>query len=437
MRQWLEKTIEEVKKAGAEGDVILQSSKSLKLSAFGNELTEYKVSGAQVLGLRVIRNNKVGLSYTESLAEESIRNLVKVALDNASASSVNEHEAIAHNEGEVEDIELYQQEEVDIETKISQVTGFLDEFKTKDSRVQSLPYNGYVENENFNLYMNTHQRLATRKDQFVQAYVMPLLVENEKKSAFYDFSLAHQYQDIDWERLKNYTIDTAATLLSATKIKTGKYQVMFTLDCLSSFFQKFGGLFSAKSVINKTNPWEKMLGKMVMHEDLTLVDDSLFKDAFSHYRFDSEGFNHKKVSLIENGVLKTFLHNSATAKELGQQNTFHALRSPGSALGVGRTNFILHSLKNHAFNDSHVEIIQLDGLYSGSNEVTGDFSCGVKGFLVKDGERIPFADATLSGNFFEMLKKLSVIDPTLHGDPSRSLFAPKIVFHDLSLAGQG
>lgn len=437
MRDLLEKTLEEVKKENAHGDIIFQSSKTLKLSAFGKDLTEYKVSGSQVLGLRLIKNNKVGLAYTESLDQDSLKNLVKAALANAYASSENEYELIAQNEGEIHDEELAEQEEVDVEEKIKKVTGLLEEFKALDSRVESLPYNGYVENENFNIYFNSHNRFVTRKDRFFQSWAMPLLLENGKKSTYYDYSVASCYQNLEWDRIKKHTLAITGALLKTVHLKTAKYNVEFSAECLSDFFQKFSGVFSAKSVLNKMNPWEKLLGKQVMHEDLNLVDDSLFKDAFSHYRCDSEGFDHKRVTLIDNGELKTFLHNSATAKQLGQENTFHALRSPGSSLGVGRTNFIITGKKSHHFNDDFVEIIQLDGLFSGSNEVTGDFSCGVKGFLHKNGEKIPFADATLSGNFFEMLKHLSVMDTALQADTGKSLFTPKIIFHDLSIAGQG
>lgn len=437
MRQWLEKTLEEVKKSGAHGDVVLNSSKSLNLSAYGRELTQYKASGSQVLGLRVVKDNKVGLSYTESLDDDAIKNLVKAALDNSKYSSINEFESIAFNEGEVEDIELYEASDIDVEEKVKKIIGLLDEYKAHDSRVESIPYNGYAEIENHNLYMNTHGRLGVRKDSFVQCFAMPLVVEDGKKSTFADSSIAYSFKNLEWERIKHHTIDIASTLLKTTTLKTGKYHVELSQDCFSDLLQRFSELFSAKSVILKTNPWTKKLGTQVMHEDLTLVDDSLFKGAFSHYRFDSEGFDHKKVALIENGVLKTFLHNSATAKELGAENTFHALRSPGSPLGVGRTNFILESKKQHHFNDAYLEILQLDGLHSGANDITGDFSCGAKGFLHKDGEKIPFADVTLSGNFFEMLKNLSVIDQKLVADPGLSLFTPRIVFHDLSIAGQG
>lgn len=437
MRDLLEKVLAEVKKEGAQGDLILQSSKALKLSAFGRELTEYKVSSSQVLGLRLIKNNKVGIAYTESLDKDALSQLVKSAAANASASGSNEFEEIAFNEGEVFDEEVEDAPSIDIEEKVSKVTGLLAEYQQADSRVESLPYNGYAENENLNFYLNSHNRFITRKDNFFQAWAMPMLVENNKKSTYYDSSIAKSYQALEWERLKNDNLSIAASLLNTIHLKTGNYNVEFSVDCLSSFFGKFSSLFSAKAVVNKMNAWEKMIGKQVIHQSLSLIDDSSFKEAFSHYRCDGEGFAHKKVALIEDGALKTFLHNSATAKQLRQANTFHGLRGPGSPLGIGRTNFILHASATHHFSDSYVEIIQLDGLYSGSNDVTGDFSCGAKGFLHKDGEKIPFADATLSGNFFEMLKNLSVLEQKLRGDSGSSLFVPRIIFHQLSIAGQG
>lgn len=437
MRSLLEKALDEVKKANAQGDLIFNSSKSLKLSAFGKELTEYKVSGSQVLGLRLIKDNRVGIAYTESLDDDSLIHLVRAALTNASASSVNQYEEIAYNEGELHDEEISAQPQVDVEEKVAKVTGLLESFKMSDSRVESLPYNGYAENVNMNMYLNSHGRFVTRQDQFFQSWAMPMLVENGKKATYYDSIIASSYQHLSWDRLREETIQTSAALLNTIHLKTAKYQVEFIPDCLGEFFGRFSSLFSAKSVINKMNPWQKMLGQKVIHDSLTLTDDTHFKDAFSHYQCDGEGFLHKKINLIENGVLKTFLHNSATAKELGHENTFHAIRGAGSPLGISRTNFILNANGTQNFSDTYVEIIQLDGLSSGSNDVTGDFSCGAKGFLHQNGEKIAFADATLSGNFFEMLKNLSVVDKSLSANNGRSLFVPRIIFHDLSIAGQG
>lgn len=434
MRDLLEKTISQIKKQGAEGDLVFQSSKNLKLSAFGNELSSFQVSGTQMLGLRLIKDQKIGIAFTESLDQDSLDLLVKRALENASASSTNEFEMISSESGEVLDNEQIT-DNVDVDTKVASVVGLFNEFKKKDSRVESLPYNGYAENENFNLFLSTGGRVIQRNDQFMQVWAMPLLKVGNKKSTFYDNLIAKEFKGLQWQDLINKTTDLAASFLESTHLKTGRYQVEFSTDSLGHFFQMFSGIFSGKSVVNKVNAWQKQVGQKVFHDDLTLLDDTHFKDAFSHYQCDGEGFKHLPTTLIENGVLKTFLHNSATAKELGVKNTFHAVRGPGSALGVGRTNFVLKSQKTHSFNNSFIEIVQMDGLFSGSNAVTGDFSCGVKGFLYQNGEKIPFADATLSGNFFDMMKNLSVLDSGLSADSGRSLFVPRMIFHDLSIAG--
>lgn len=437
MRDLLEDVLKQVEKAGAQGDLILQSAKALKISAFGKELSEYKVSGSQVLGLRLSKDNKVGISYTESIDQDALSQLVKSALANAGASSANEYEAVSFNEGEVSDVEIDSAIEIDVEEKVKKITSLLEDYQGADSRVESLPYNGYAENENLNFYLNSHGRFITRQDKFFQAWAMPLLMENGKKATFYDSSIAKSYQNLGWDSLRDENLMIASALLNTIHLRTGKYNVEFRVDCLRDFFSRFSSLFSAKAVINKMNAWEKLLNKQVMHESISLVDDTHFKEAFSHYRCDDEGFDHQRVSLVEDGMLKTFLHNSATAKQLGMANTYHGSRGPGSSLGIGRTNFILNAKETHHFNDTFVEIIQLDGLYPGSNDVTGDFSCGAKGFLHKNGEKIAFADATLSGNFFEMLKHISVLDKKLLADNGRSFFTPRMIFHDLSIAGQG
>jgi PmbA protein len=72
MKKIMEQVLNKLTDLKAEGDLLLDTSKSLKMSVHNQELSEYKVSSSQVLGLRLIKDDKVGIAYTESLDEESL-----------------------------------------------------------------------------------------------------------------------------------------------------------------------------------------------------------------------------------------------------------------------------------------------------------------------------------------------------------------------------
>jgi predicted Zn-dependent protease len=84
----------------------------------------------------------------------------------------------------------------------------------------------------------------------------------------------------------------------------------------------------------------------------------------------------------------------------------------------------------------YLEIIQMDGLYSGANRVTGNFSAGVKGYIWEDGVRTStFGNITLSGNLMELLNNVEVNGVNILSSRDQSFFSVPLMFNDLSIAG--
>ena len=104
---------------------------------------------------------------------------------------------------------------------------------------------------------------------------------------------------------------------------------------------KIFNIFSAKKAWEKTNPFADKLQTSIGHNELTIIDSPRYQDAFFAYEFDSEGFERQDLTLVENGVLKSFYHNSATANFFKTKTTGHASRGPRSSLGVGGTNYLI------------------------------------------------------------------------------------------------
>lgn len=84
----------------------------------------------------------------------------------------------------------------------------------------------------------------------------------------------------------------------------------------------------------------------------------------------------------------------------------------------------------------YLEVIQMDGLYSGANRVTGNFSVAVKGHVWENGKRVmTFGNITLSGNLIELLKNVEVVGENLMSSTDESFFSVPLMFHGLSIAG--
>jgi PmbA protein len=436
MNNILESVLSGVKKQNAECDLLLTKSKSLKMSVQKGALSTYNVTSSQVLGLRLIKDNKVGIAFTEALDKESLNFMVSQALQNAELNAVNEYEDILSLSGEIHDVKKSQQESISTDDKISKVLELESLPKKWDSRVVAVPYNGYTEQEYESIYMSSRGRKAFYADNSYSIHNSILLDENNQKSTFYDFHQAYSFQDLKWDKVIRTALSHAQNLLAARSISTGKYEVQLTSDVLQSLFNVFNGIFSAKGAKDKVNPWRENLGEMVTSSDLSIEDHPLYSESFRISKFDSEGFERRPMHLVENGILKNFYHNSSTAGYFKTQTTGHAARAPQGSLGVGGTDLIIHGKNPSSKPAKFLEVIQLDGLHAGTNRITGDFSLPVKGYLWEGGERKEaFSNVTLSGNFYQMLKHVTVTGTSPLASTDQCFFSVPLIFNELSIAG--
>jgi PmbA protein len=436
MKKLMEQVLNHVTDHKAQGDLVFTSSKSLKMSAQKGALSTYNVSGTQILGLRLIKNDRVGLSYTESLDEESLKLMVKQALDNAEATEPNPHEKILNLSGELTDEVTFAEEAVDLNLKIERALELESKVRALDSRVTSVPYNSYSEQDYRSHYLSSTGRFTTYADKSYSITSSAVMDEKGKKSSYYDYHMAHVFGELNFQKVIDTAYLHARNLLAEQTLASGKYSVRFSEDCLKDLLSCFGNIFSAKASMDKLNPWADRLGHEVISSDLSISDHPAFERSFRQSRFDSEGVERRLLTLVENGNLKSFYHNSVTAHYFKTQTTGHASRSASGPLGVAGTDLIISGKNIKPTPAKYLEVIQMDGLYSGANRVSGNFSVAIKGYLWEGGEQKgTFGNITLSGNLFDLFNRVEVTGTELLTSTDESFFTVPLMFHDISIAG--
>lgn len=436
MKKMMEQVMNDVTDRNGEGDLILSTSKSLKMSAQLGAINEYKVSSSQILGVRVLKEGRVGISYTESFDEESLKLLVKQAFNNAQTSEPNLNEKILKLNGHVSDEATYPESPVDIALKTQKTLELESKIKALEPRTVAVPYNSYSESEFKSLYLSSNNRSTSYADKSYTIVTSALLDDKGKKANFDDYHLAHRFEDLQWNKVIEEALYHARNLLGEKPLPTGKYNVRFTEDSLKSLFECFGNFYSAKAAKDKVNPWATKLGEEVISKDLTIEDQPLFDKSFRISRFDDEGVERKPLTLIQDGKLNSFFHNSVTANHFGTETTGHATRGPSSSLGVSGTHLLIKGKNKKPMPQKYLEVIQMDGLYSGANRVTGDFSVAVKGYVWENGQKtMTFGNITLSGNMIELLKNVEVVGDNLVASTDQSFFTVPLMFSGLSIAG--
>lgn len=445
MKQIAQQIIDQALSMGAsECEVIINKGKSLSFKANEGALEEHKVSGTQIAGVRLKKDGKLGTSYSESFDDESLKTMLKTALDTSRYSKENQFESIcATDDGSKEDATCeytWKEDKTSDEQKVKAALKLESDVISKGAPFKSAPYNGLSENESEKIIANHLGLFRSVKRRYFSGYTSALASRDGKQSMHYYGSAGLTFNELDLDKCVQVSCDQALSLMDGEPISTGQYSVVFDHDNLAELWGCFLRVFSAKAAIDKVNPWAKKLGQKVANSDLTLIDDPRYVGAMGYQTFDDEGIACHALTLIDKGNLSNFLHNSATAKEMNQSNNARAGRGPRGSLGVSSTQLAFLPGKNSdddVKTGEYLEVVALQGLHSGVDVISGDFSFGGSGFLIKNGVRVQAVrNITISGNFYESILNLSSIGNKIYPNSDRSFFSPMMRFDNISVAGK-
>ena len=434
------RVLERVTAAGATGDLIVHQETSLSLKAHDGDLEEHKVNSTRVYGVRVIADQRAGIAYSEAADGPALDAMVAQALQNAAFAREDRHETIAGGNGslETDDAILCRRDNATVETKIDAALAMERELAARD-KVQNVPYNGVQDVTAERHVFTTAGQTAHSKARLCGAYAYALLKDGDKDVLDGVERTARRFDELDTVEVVEETYARCLALLDGEAVPSRHYDVMFDVECQAALFGAFATVFSGKAARDGISPLRERIGEKIGVDGLDIRDAPRRTDGFRYALFDGEGVATATTTLVEDGRLVTLAHNSATAGHFGVPNTGHAARSPKTSLGIA-----LHQPEigpgnvpeSDLTSGEYLEIVDLSGLHSGTNAVSGDFSLGAAGFLCSAGERLrPVRNITVAGNFLDMLKKIAGIGDVQHWNAERSALMARIRFGDMAVSG--
>ena len=435
-----ERILDRVRAAGAVGDLVVQERSSLSLTAHDGELEEHKVTSTRVYGVRAVKDDRAGIAYSEAGDPAALDSMVQQALVNATFARVDPAESVAAGDTALatDDTILCPDDPTSVEEKIDAAL-YLERELTARDNVRNVPYNGVQDVTAEQHVFATTGRTAHDRRRVCSAFAYALLSDGDKDALEGVERHARRFGEIDTAWIVDEAYQRCVAILHGEAIPSRHYDVLFDVERQADLFAVFGDMFSAKSARDGINPLRDKVGERIAVDALTVRDAPLDADGLGYALFDDEGLPTATTTLIDGGILRTLVHNSATATHFAVPNTRNAARSPRSSLGVA-----LHQLEvapgdtdeDTLTGGEYLEIVDLAGLHSGGNPVSGDFSFGAAGFLCRDGERNrPVRNITVAGNFFEMLKNIAAVGDRQHWTPDRSALMARIRFADVAISG--
>jgi PmbA protein len=254
----------------------------------------------------------------------------------------------------------------------------------------------------------------------------------------YDYSSVRHAADLDTpEKIGRTAGERAVERLNPRKVSTRKVPVVFDRRVASSLVSHLASAANGASVARKTSFLRDKMGQKLFADGIRIIDDPLRKRGLRSHPFDGEGVAGKKLALVDDGVLRSWILDCSTARELGLVTTGHASRGVSSVPSPGASN--LHLEAGSLSPQALIADIK-DGFYitdligMGVNMVTGDYSRGASGFWIENGERTyPVSEVTIAGHLVDIFRTLRPADDL---EFRYGTNAPTVRIEGLTVAGQ-
>ena len=254
----------------------------------------------------------------------------------------------------------------------------------------------------------------------------------------YDFASAIHAADLEQpEAIGRAAGERAARRLNPRKVATKRVPVVFDPRVAGSLIGHLASAINGSAIARKTSFLKDRFGERLFAPGIRIVDDPLRKRGLRSRPFDGEGVAGRRLDIVEDGVLKTWFLDCATARELELTTTGHAQRGVSSAPSPGPSN--LHLQAGAASPDELIADIAA-GFYVteligfGVNQVTGDYSRGASGFWIENGKRTyPVSEVTIAGNLIDMFRSLT---PASDLEFRFGTNAPTVRVEGMTVAGQ-
>ena len=256
------------------------------------------------------------------------------------------------------------------------------------------------------------------------------------------FSVGRAPADLDPEEAMGEAVQRATRLLGAQKAQSGRYTVVFDPRVVSTLLSVMASALSGEAVVKGRSFFAGRIGESVANAAVTLVDDPTDSRAFSASTYDAEGLACRRNVLISDGMLRMFVFDTVSARRAQMQSTGSAVRggfagTPSAGCralvlqpGTKGAEDILASVGDGLYVQS------VTGIHSGVNTVSGDFSVGAEGLMIRAGALAePVREVTVASTLQRMLQSIVEIGGDLRWLPG-SAAGQTLAIADMQLGGE-
>lgn len=441
----LDAVLERARRQGAvDVEVFGERSTSRRIKVFRQEVEQLTAARRRGVGLRVFRDGAVGHAYTSDLSEDALDDLVRRALDNVAVSDTDEYMALPRPRGEPADVRPYDSR-LAAATDAERIAVALEveaAALAADRRVKLVEDTLYADGDGEVFIVSTAGVRRSYRAGQCYAFAYVLAEEGGQVETGYSYGVGRALEDLDPRAVGAEAAGRAARLLGARKCPSMRAPVILDPFVSAAFFGVLSSALTADAVQKGRSLFAGREGERVAGDLLELVDDGTLPDGPDSAPFDGEGVPSARTPLIAGGVLQGFLHDTYTARKAGLASTGNGMRGGYSGLPrVSPSNLVVAGPTTPldeivAGVEKGVLVTDAVGIHSGANPVSGEFSVGISGILIEDGEfTTPVREVTLAGDIVGMLTGVRALGDDVRWVPAGSIHTPSVVIDGMTVGG--
>jgi PmbA protein len=416
-------------RSGEDVEVYVARGDETEVRAYDGEVESLTSATSAGIGVRVVVDHRLGFAWAGSLDEAVLAETLDEARDNAAFATRDEHVGLAVPDGVAAvPVDLWDDGLATVPTsaKVEAVLALEARARAADPRIRQVSSADYGDGSvEVALVSTTGIRSAYRKTSgFLSVGV--IAGEGEASQTGGGFSVGRGFEGLDPERATSEAVERAVRLLGATKGPSGRRTVVFDRRAATTLLSVVSSALSGEAVAKGRSFFAGRIGEEVGGGGVTLVDDPTDPRAYGAAAYDAEGLACRRNELITGGILRGFLYDTIAGSRAGVASTGSAVRggfsgTPGVGcraltLAPGPEGYdqagVIRAVRDGLFVQS------MTGVHSGVNPISGDFSVGAEGLLIRDGELAePVREITVASTLQRMLHSLVAVGADLEWLP--------------------
>ena len=404
-------------------EVYVSSGVDTEVKAYRGEIEELTTATSAGVGVRVLIDGaggaRVGTAWAGSLDDEAVAHALGEARDNARFATEDEFIAFARPDGVAPATLTLSDPGVSstpLDDKIAMAIELERLVRDGDPRIRQVDSANYSDYVAEAAIVSSYGISATYRQSGAYLSVEAIASDGESDQTGWGLSAGRAPGELDIATAASDAIGRATRMLGAVKPASMKCTAVFDTRTAATLLAIIGGALSGEAVVRGRSFFAGRIGEVVASPLFTLIDDPTDPRHFAASVYDGEGLACRRNVMIDDGVLRGFVYDTVSARRAGTVSTGSAVRGGMAGSPSARCRALQLRAGEHdqdsiiAQVGDGIFVQSLMGVHSGVNPVSGDFSVGVTGLIIRDGQLCePVREATIASTLQRMLLDLTLV----------------------------